>query len=157
MNEVVLQSNWIGALRREPVLEGMRVRKNQSFVGQFLVGGQIEIHRIGDELKRIEKETGGSLSKAECRFVTRFGEFSSATMNKLGFIFKDNQFVLTKKDFTIRLSRINNEQNFIWKVEFGISGYMIPDTLGQMLTRLISLVKYEADVKSRPAYLRVVG
>jgi hypothetical protein len=157
MNEVTFQSNWVGALRKEYQLEGMRVRQNQSFLGQYLVGGRVEIHQIGMVLKEIEKETKGSLQSAECRFTTRHGDVSTSTLNGLGLVCMNNEFVMKKQDFVLRLNRIEEDYFYIWKVEFELKGYMIPETLGQILTRLISLIKYEADVSPQPAYLKVVG
>ncbi|WP_066298113.1 hypothetical protein [Bacillus sp. FJAT-29937] len=157
MNTVVMQSSWVGLVGKEPEIEGLIVRKNHSFIGQYLIGGRVEIHQLSQTLKAIERDFKGTLLNAVCRFTTTKGEAPTNILKSLGFVKKEDSYEFRKNDFVIRLSQIDDDLFSIWKVELDMSmGFMISASAGHILTRVISLLKYELDIKTQHGLQAVI-
>ncbi|MED3554098.1 hypothetical protein [Cytobacillus praedii] len=157
MNTVVIQSNWVGLVGKEPHVDGLKVRKNHSYIGQYLIGGSVEIHLLTQTLKQIERNFKGTLLNAECRFTTTKSEIPTFTLKNLGFVKNGDIYEFRKNDFVIRLSQINDELFSIWKIELDMCmGFMISASAGHVLTRVITLLKYELDIKFKHGLQAVI-
>ena len=156
MNTVALQSFWRNFVGNKSQLEGLIVRKNQSFQGKFQVGGSVEIHLLGNLLKKVEKSFQGTLEKAEVRFETNKGRIPSSFIVALGFEKEGKDFIFNNPEYFIRLTHIEDDHSYIWKIEFSTRGYSIPSTAGSLLSRLVSSVKYEMDIKTQHGLMAVV-
>lgn len=156
MNMVGFQSVWSGLVNKEPVLENLNVRENAFIEDQFQIGGKVEIHRLGPVLQEIERHTKGFLQKVECRFETTMGNMPILEIQKLGFNYVNGALIFKNTDFVLSLSTIEDESTTIWKLNLQMIGYSVPNSCGNVLSRLISLVKYEMDIKNQNRYLAVV-
>lgn len=152
-----MQSSWIGLVGKDPKVDGLVVRKNHSFLGQHLIGGRVELHLLAQTLKQIEREWKGTLLRTECRFTTTKGDVPVSSLKALGFVKNGDSYEYSKNDYLIRLIHIDDDLFSIWKVELDIHmGFMISASAGHILSRVISLVKYELDIKFQQGLRAVI-
>ncbi|MCP1161416.1 hypothetical protein [Bacillus infantis] len=155
MNTIFLQTHWNGEGQGE--IEGFYKRTNHSFPNKFSIGGEVEIPLIGTSLAKMEREIGGVLKSVECRLTTSRGRVPLSELKKLNFEqVAGNHFILKTDNMIIELDRIDEQEEIIWKFSVFTDRYLFTATAGQMLSRMISIVKYELDIKHTYG-IRAVG